>query len=318
MTTQAAITASPSLFANPYRVDVLQVGLLLVSFVLAYLLPLELFLVSYAFLGPAHYLTQISWLHERKYFTGNAWLAVPFIIIGLMVVFIVPPWSMELIVISLCYALALILLKDIHYRIWLTVLASALLIAAMHVWQLKILVFFIPTLIHVFVFTAAFMLLGAMRSHSVPGYAAFAVMLLCGASFFVLPAHPMTQPVSVYVRENITLLQHVYIRFVDFLYAGDERSTVLTQAARFTAFAYTYHYLNWFSKTGIIGWSRHLTFGTSLAIGLLYVFFIAVYLYDYATGFTLILFLSFLHVLLEFPLNIVCFRDIGKKVWRYS
>src|ERR1043165_8502495 len=38
------------------------------SCVAAFVLPFELFLFSYAVLGPLHYLTEISWLHDRKYF----------------------------------------------------------------------------------------------------------------------------------------------------------------------------------------------------------------------------------------------------------
>src|SRR6202044_3755402 len=47
----------------------LNVGLMLVSCVVALYIPFELFLFAYAVLGPAHYLTEISWLHKRGYFT---------------------------------------------------------------------------------------------------------------------------------------------------------------------------------------------------------------------------------------------------------
>src|SRR6266550_9456245 len=50
------------------EVNYLNVGLMIVSCVLAYLIPFELFLFAYAVLGPLHYLTEISWLHDRKYF----------------------------------------------------------------------------------------------------------------------------------------------------------------------------------------------------------------------------------------------------------
>ena len=40
---------------------------MIISCVLAYITPFELFLFSYAVL-PLHYLTEISWLHDRKYF----------------------------------------------------------------------------------------------------------------------------------------------------------------------------------------------------------------------------------------------------------
>src|SRR5438105_15288845 len=50
------------------QVNYLNLGLMIVSCVLAYIIPFELFLFSYAVLGPLHYLTEISWLHDRKYF----------------------------------------------------------------------------------------------------------------------------------------------------------------------------------------------------------------------------------------------------------
>ena len=54
---------------TPDQVNYLNVGLMLVSAGLAFWRPFEVFLFVYAVLGPAHYLTQISWLHDRRYFT---------------------------------------------------------------------------------------------------------------------------------------------------------------------------------------------------------------------------------------------------------
>jgi 4-hydroxybenzoate polyprenyltransferase len=50
-------------------VDRANLLLLTFAFAVAYIIPFELLLLSYAFLGPLHYLTEISWLHDRKYFT---------------------------------------------------------------------------------------------------------------------------------------------------------------------------------------------------------------------------------------------------------
>src|SRR5258707_10940721 len=50
------------------QVNYLNIGLMIVSCVLAFISPFELFLFAYAVLGPLHYLTEISWLHDRKYF----------------------------------------------------------------------------------------------------------------------------------------------------------------------------------------------------------------------------------------------------------
>ncbi len=77
---------------------------------------------------------------------------------------------------------------------------------------------------------------------------------------------------------------------------------ILPSIASFLAFAYTYHYLNWFSKTSIIEWHA-VTWKRALVIGILYATSVGLYLYDYATGFIVLLSLSFLHVVLEFPLN---------------
>lgn len=54
------------------QINYLNVGLMIVSCLVAYVIPFELFLFSYAVLGPLHYLTEISWLHDRGYFTGSA------------------------------------------------------------------------------------------------------------------------------------------------------------------------------------------------------------------------------------------------------
>jgi hypothetical protein len=67
---------------NARRLDAINyanAGLMIASAVAAFLLPFELFLFVYAVLGPLHYLTQISWLHDRDYFVPRgrrAWLTL--------------------------------------------------------------------------------------------------------------------------------------------------------------------------------------------------------------------------------------------------
>ena len=51
------------------RVNYINIALMVLSMAAAFVVPFELFLFSYAVLGPAHYLTEISWLHDRQYFT---------------------------------------------------------------------------------------------------------------------------------------------------------------------------------------------------------------------------------------------------------
>jgi len=71
---------------------------------------------------------------------------------------------------------------------------------------------------------------------------------------------------------------------------------------RFIAFAYTYHYFNWFSKTSIIKW--HEAGAVRLtAVAVLWLAAVGVYAYDYVIGVRVLFCLSLLHVYLEFPLN---------------
>jgi len=76
------------------------------------------------------------------------------------------------------------------------------------------------------------------------------------------------------------------------------------------AFAYTYHYLNWFIKADVIRWAdisrgrlALVAGGSAVSTGL--------YFYDYFLGFSLLLGLSLLHVILEFPLNSIALRQLG-------
>ena len=80
----------------------------------------------------------------------------------------------------------------------------------------------------------------------------------------------------------------------------------------FIAFAYTYHYLNWFSKTSIIGWHRQLNKIKSIIILLIWILNLAAYYYDYRLGLIISIFFSISHVMLEFPINILTIRSLLK------
>jgi hypothetical protein len=82
---------------------------------------------------------------------------------------------------------------------------------------------------------------------------------------------------------------------------------------RLIAFAYTYHYLNWFSKTSVIKWYA-VPKKWLISIVLIWVFSVALYAYDYVTGLKALLFLSMLHVFLEFPLNFRSFQIINTSI----
>tara|TARA_B100000315_G_scaffold237790_1_gene254911 strand:+ start:401 stop:706 length:306 start_codon:yes stop_codon:yes gene_type:complete len=82
---------------------------------------------------------------------------------------------------------------------------------------------------------------------------------------------------------------------------------------RFIAFAYTYHYLNWFSKTSIIKWHKVPTSFVVVTL-LMWTASVGLYVADYRLGIAVLSFFSLLHVFLEFPLNYRSFVGIGKEL----
>src|SRR5258707_5009011 len=83
-----------------------------------------------------------------------------------------------------------------------------------------------------------------------------------------------------------------------------------TRLTSLLAFVYAYHYLNWFIKADVIRWadiprSRLVLVAAASAAST------ALYFYDYAFGFTVLLALSLIHILLEFPLDALALRQLG-------
>ena len=70
------------------RTDAVHFALMFAAIGLSYILPFELVLLAYVFLGPAHYLTEISWLHDRKYFLPHRGVALALIVVALAVSFV--------------------------------------------------------------------------------------------------------------------------------------------------------------------------------------------------------------------------------------
>ena len=79
------------------------------------------------------------------------------------------------------------------------------------------------------------------------------------------------------------------------------------------SFVYTYHYLNWFIKAEIIHWNL-MSRGRLALVVAASAASTALYFYDYAFGFTVLLALSLAHIVLEFPLNGLALRQLGAAV----
>jgi hypothetical protein len=354
------------------KINYLNIGLMFLSMIAAFVMPFEVFLFAYAFLGPLHYLTEISWLHDRKYFSTGKYDFLILLGVGCLLgysdiaqtydfhssftqMFFELNLGDKLILLAFISSLLFILVKNVLVKGVLIVILFGFIDGWFapnytnafgdEVFKPNYATFamtsLLPTLFHVYLFTGLFMLFGALKSRSKTG-------LLSVACFVAVPF------VLIYVLPNTTLFEittygkdsyfaegngfynlnfqilkefeladmpvesgftDVFDRpYVDPLKAFPVifYSTPGVLLMRFIAFAYLYHYLNWFSKTEIIRWHKvpKIRF---IAVLLIWIAACLVYLIDYGLGLTFLFFLSFTHVLLEFPLNMMSIVGIGKE-----
>ncbi|MDW5290604.1 hypothetical protein [Formosa sp. PL04] len=176
---------------------------------------------------------------------------------------------------------------------------------------------FLPTLIHVYIFTFLFILFGALKAKSNYGYYLGILLLLVPLIICYIPFNYTNYKPSKGALEHINTMNMMgIITFIAKVFNNFQDKTFLTlseiglRIQIFISFAYTYHYLNWFSKTSIIGWKKAVSKKGALIILLIWTASIGLYLYDFKTGLIALYLLSFLHVLLEFPLNVTTIKEV--------
>jgi hypothetical protein len=361
-------------FDRDQRINYINIGLMLASMIAAFIMPFEVFLFAYAFMGPLHYLTEISWLHDRNYFTKGKydfWFLI-FLCLLLSAQYFVfrydilgsnsepvrdwlRSWNFgdKLLYIAFFGALVLAFVRNLYIKLGALAL---IFIFANGVFQPPLdpdnpepiglgkllLTSFVPTLIHVYVFTGIFMLFGALKSRSKSGLLSVVVFTLTPfllwylfqdnrflpATEYGIKAFGVNKSPDGFFDLNQTILGYFFnpqeiaatVKGLDLTKASEDtiwfklvyESQTGVLIMRFIAFAYTYHYLNWFSKTEIIRWHKvpKIRFA---AVIVLWLASLAIYAYNYALGLQWLFFLSFSHVLLEFPLNFTSFVGIFKE-----
>lgn len=311
-------------------VERLNAALMIAACAASFIAPFQVFLFAYAVLGPLHYVTEISWLHDRDYFAPRQaprrwWLMlVALSMVVLLYGYVsndllnrpVAP-TLEIAMVYLVFAGAALLLYVQHpvsaAALLVIVVAALAILSSARVYAL--LAYFIVTIVHVLLFTAAFVLHGALRRKSRPALISLAVFVACLVSFFVI-RQPAAIAVSGRVREIYSFFQPLneqLLMLFGFDAAGVYDSSGGLAVMRLISFAYTYHYLNWFSKTSIIRWHQ-VSRPRAVSIAAVWAVAMLVYLFDYSTGLSLLYVLSLLHVLLEFPLNHQTFVGIGSEL----
>lgn len=288
---------------------------MLIALGVAYVIPFELLLFSYAFLGPAHYLTEISWLHDRSYFAARKWVWAPLAIFGVLVTALgylgaaSPPTVFLLLTACAAISAGFALSKTWHAQFGvMAAIGFALYLCRFFFPAFELSwAMLLPTVIHIYLFTGLFMLAGALKTNSLWGYVSVAVLSAC--STFFIYFEPMNQMLfPSFVDRNLG----VFDDLTDFIVAKTsmEGRVNSINVLAFLSFAYTYHYLNWFSKTEVIKWHK-IPKRRFAVIAVLYMASISLYLIDFRSGFFVLTFLSLTHVLLELPLNVLSIKMIG-------
>ncbi|WP_375235051.1 hypothetical protein [Winogradskyella sp.] len=330
---------------NLVKIDFLNTFLIVLSLVIACILPFELFIIAYAILGPLHYITEINWIREKGYFLNNSYwiyiiisfsavIALPLIskldffanIENDTIFFIqnqLPKYTNTLIFLALVIAYAFLFIKSKTHIIGVIFAGfiTAILLNDVSTYNLFIGIF-LPTIIHVYLFTLLFMWYGNIKARTSMG--TVNIVLLATIPFIIsflnldMFTYNFSDEIKNIITDNRFHVLNVNLSKLLGLSDGTKfffYEIIDIKIQIFIAFAYTYHYLNWFSKTTVIGWHKKLTQKKSLLMLILWAISISIYLYDYKVGLAVLLILSLSHVFAEFPLNMISIKGIFMSIF---
>ena len=335
--------------SSTHTIDILNFFLIWFTLAIAMAWPFQLFLFSYIVIGPLHYLTEINWLDKQKYFLRSndsrvfLWSMVGLVVLlmagrlfpatGMMewtkpmynAVYSSPDnlfakvvnWSWSLLLITFVTAAAWLFTERWTLR---APIIAFCVVSSLFFYKVPaagiLFGLLLPTIVHVFLFTFLFMWYGTLKTRSRWGYVNLASIVLAVLVIAIRPVSAESIQLSDSMVELTLASAFHEINYVINHWFGlmndnkaDLGSPAFFKVQSFLAFAYTYHYLNWFSKTSIIKWHQ-VEKKKFVFSGFIWVGSLALYKVDYRLGFAAVSVLSLLHVVLEFPLNFVSIRAI--------
>ena len=325
---------------NAKKIDLINIALVVLSLIVAIKIPFELFLFSYIILGPLHYLTEITWLHKKNYFFSatKKWSIIFILLAILLSIYptvkffdfgisqsiedalkLVAQHDSFFLLTGFLFAVGLIFFNRGKYlTLMLLLIIPIAFLSLTYLPNLFLFIgVFLPTLIHVYLFTLLFILYGAIKTKSIYGVYLASTLLLVPFIISYIPIdkinyQPSKETIDTFASINVMQVSAFIAKISDELQDGKFKvfSVVGIRIQVFISFAYTYHYLNWFSKTSIIGWKNAISKKRILVILFIWMVSIGLYMYDFKTGLVALFFLSILHVFLEFPLNVTTIKEI--------
>lgn len=291
---------------------------------LAFIAPFEAFVFSFALLSPLHYFTEISWLHQKQYFAPKKWDFLPLLLLVVALVavrFVVPglgSYSSSIVALGFLFAFVFVAFPKGKSRLIASLFALLFVWGfSAYSWYFVFFSIFLTTIVHTFLFTGSFIFYGALKSKSVSGIFSLFVFGMCVVLCFAL--QPQTTPlvISGAIQESYAAFWVLNERLIQFfggevnVFSDLYSTSFAIKVMRFITFSYTYHFANWFSKTSVIGWINPAK-KYSAFILTAWLSCVAIFLYDYAVGMSVIYAFGMLHVFLEFPLNHQTFLGIGR------
>ncbi|BAO76507.1 hypothetical protein [Winogradskyella sp. PG-2] len=205
-------------------IDHINIWLLIISFLVAIYLPFELFLFSYAFLGPLHYLTEINWLDDKKFFLNSKYKVYKAFLVFAIIIAVFPllkylesielfkywldslgPNRNSILLLSgFIFSVSLIFLKKIKH-ILLVLLLSIIfsVVCTFYIPKVAIIIgVFLPTLVHVYIFTLLFMIYGQLKNRTRPGLISVLLLILVPIIIIFLDVKPSAYVVSDYTKTS--------------------------------------------------------------------------------------------------------------------
>jgi hypothetical protein len=302
------------MLAKTQRGDWVHLALMIAALGLAYAMPFELLILARAVLGPAHYTTEISWLHDRGYFLKRRGITVVLVVAALGVS-LADYASLSGFMICAAFVVSAAAAATRSSRqTGLLLIAGSGLTAIMFAESPALAVAggLLTTIVHATLFTLVFMALGAWRTQSRVQAALIGAYIAAIALLVVFPPSEAKTVIPV-----VADLTHRYFASLGqplgALFGIGDLS--IDRVVGLFAFIYAYHYLNWFIKAEVIRWAS-IPPARWVAISVVCTASIGLYFYDFALGFSVVLALSFMHVLLEFPLDALAVRQLGEAIVR--